>query len=134
MKIKHTESVKQFIKSYLQIQTKDGEVFYYIPYWFEMQDDGSFIGHRLDKLPKKLTKFIKDSGEFHKILFSKEDLISLVKGTSPNYNVMNNPIVRDYGRYSEQNGWRWDDMKLDECSKEFLYSLYQLCKNSWNKS
>lgn len=65
----------------------------------------------------------------------KDDLVSLVKGTSPWYSAMDQPLVQRYGSYSGPRGeeWAWHTWRLKECSEEELLELYQICKDSWKK-
>lgn len=62
----------------------------------------------------------------------KKDLISLVKGTDPNLNVMGDPKIRSRGSYGETHGrWDWNYRAFEGCSEQEIYEVYQLCKNSW---
>lgn len=64
------------------------------------------------------------------INLDKKDLVSLVKGTDPDYNVMDNMSVKPYGRYNGSYGtWTWED-SLHSLSEEKLYSIYVICKNN----
>lgn len=62
----------------------------------------------------------------------KTDLMNLVGGISPNYDVMGYPVVSDCGEYTELHGWTWSLYGLSERSEQELWDLYQLCKNSWD--
>lgn len=67
-----------------------------------------------------------------KLDLDKKDLISLAKGTSPNYSVMNNPLIKKHGSYNASYGdWNWDYTAFEECSEEQILEIYKLCKNSW---
>lgn len=61
----------------------------------------------------------------------KKDLIALVKGTAPNYKVME--YMNNIGRYlgGMNDRWVWDDSKLGNLSEKTLYKVYTICKNSW---
>lgn len=63
----------------------------------------------------------------------KKDLIALVKGTIPNYGIMQNTLVKSNGYYIGGLGdsWHWHQDKLNELSESELWELYQLCKNSF---
>lgn len=62
----------------------------------------------------------------------KQDLISLAKGTVPNYLVMSNPIIKKQGSFnSSQGDWNWNYIAFEECSEEEILSVYQVCKDSW---
>lgn len=66
------------------------------------------------------------------VTLDKIDLISLVKGTSPNYDVMNNPKIK--GSYSDQYGrWDWDQEYLETRTESELIQVYRICKHSWDK-
>lgn len=61
------------------------------------------------------------------------DLMSLVKGKTPNYSVMHNPLVEKHGYYTGgiKDEWTWNFCTLHDCSDESLYEIYLICKNSW---
>lgn len=63
----------------------------------------------------------------------KKDLINLVKGSSPNYEVMEHPLVEKSGRYTGGfvEKWDWREYRLKEMTEEELVELYNICKNSW---
>ena len=62
----------------------------------------------------------------------KEDLISLVKGKSPSYEIFGNSLVKSCGSYNGSHGtWSWSDHSLNELSEKELFELYCLCKQSW---
>ena len=68
------------------------------------------------------------------INLEKKDLINLVKGITPYYNVFNEPLVKQCGSYygGHDISWEWDYFKLKNLSEKALYDLYKICKNSWN--
>lgn len=67
-----------------------------------------------------------------KLDLDKADLISLVKGTDPNLNVMEHPKIRSRGGYREPEGrWDWDYNVFKDCAEEEIWAVYQICKNSW---
>lgn len=60
------------------------------------------------------------------------DLINLVNGSVPNYQIMNNQLISKNGWFSGSCGeWNWNS--LDDLTKDELIQIYQLCKNSWKK-
>lgn len=61
----------------------------------------------------------------------KVDLIALVCGTSPNYNLFENTTIKKCGYFMRDN-WYWYDHELEKLSEEELLTLYNLCKNSWS--
>ena len=63
----------------------------------------------------------------------RKDIINLLKGTKPYYDVMDK-IPKDLGSYvgGFVDDWHWN--YFDESvkySNEELYEFYLLCKNSW---
>ena len=68
-----------------------------------------------------------------KLELDRKDIITLLKGTCPNYNVMNK-IPEDLGHYvgGFVDNWKWNYFNEDvSYSDEYLYNLYVMCKNSW---
>ena len=64
-----------------------------------------------------------------KVELDKKDLINLVNGVSPGYDLFENPTVKRCGRYSGSYGtWDWISYELDKLSEEELLNLYKLCK------
>lgn len=60
----------------------------------------------------------------------KYDLICLIKGSTPNYNVMDK--LSKYGYFNNSYGeWKWHIFNLDNLTKQELYKIYNLCKESW---
>lgn len=64
---------------------------------------------------------------------TRVDLVALVKGTSPYYNVMEAPIVKRCGSYIGGHHDKWDwNYKFDTgLSEQQLWDLYILCRDSW---
>ena len=62
----------------------------------------------------------------------RKDIISLMKGISPNYDVMGE-IPKDLGYYSGgfSDQWKWNYFVPDKYSNKELFSIYLICKNSW---
>lgn len=70
-----------------------------------------------------------------KVDLDKKDIISLLRGSCPNYSVMNK-IPKDLGSYvgGFVDDWQWNFISEDTpYSEEYLYDLYLMCKNSWIK-
>jgi len=68
-----------------------------------------------------------------KVELDRKDIIALLKGTCPNYNVMDK-IPKDLGSYCGGfvDDWKWNYFIEDvSYSDEYLYNLYLMCKNSW---
>ena len=63
----------------------------------------------------------------------KDDLISLVKGVKPSWTLMETLENQNLGRYSDINGWHWDDSSLSALDEVALFTLYKNTKNSWNE-
>ncbi len=57
-------------------------------------------------------------------------LVSLVKGTSPHYDVFNHPLVKQGGSYigGFHDRWDWDTYALKRMTAQQLWELYQICK------
>lgn len=64
----------------------------------------------------------------------RKDIISLLKGTKPNYLVMDK-IPKQLGYYvgGFVEDWRWNNIDENNTTytDEYLYNLYLMCKNSW---
>lgn len=64
----------------------------------------------------------------------KNDLISIVMGTNPNFSVMGHNLIIGKGRFNgHSNTWSWYRSKLEELTEYQLWDVYQICKSSWNK-
>lgn len=70
-----------------------------------------------------------------KVELTKKDLVCLVKGTSPNYDVMNNETIKKCGRYvgGFHDKWDWEYGFGDDLTDQQLWDMYILCRNSWNR-
>lgn len=81
-----------------------------------------------------LRQIIKDK-EITKINVKKKDLINLIKGTSPSYELMNEPIVQRHGYFvgGFVDEWKWKD-SLENLTEQVLYELYLKCENSWKNN
>lgn len=67
-----------------------------------------------------------------KIELDRKALETLVKGSQPDYNEFENPLVKKAGHsYSDQYG-RTSWGSLENLTDEELYKLYEICKNSWS--
>lgn len=63
---------------------------------------------------------------------TKEDLVNLVNGCSPNYSVFENDEVKINGSYNgSYDTWSWNKGSLRDLEEEELLSLYRLCVDSW---
>jgi hypothetical protein len=67
-----------------------------------------------------------------KVELDRKDIISLLRGTTPPYSVMNK-IPKKLGSYigGFVDSWRWN--YIDEnvsYSDEYLFNLYLMCKNA----
>ncbi len=65
----------------------------------------------------------------------KQDLITLVKGSEPNYSAMDHYLVKASGQMMGAPGekWQWNEHVLENFSKNELLVVYQVCKESWRK-
>lgn len=63
----------------------------------------------------------------------KIDLKNLVKSVSPNYSVMEYPLIKKSGRYigGFHDKWDWEYGFEKNLSENELWEIYQLCKTSW---
>jgi len=66
-------------------------------------------------------------------ILDKEDLISLVKGNCPNFNLMDHFLIKHLGSYNDNRGWTWNENELKELTEIVLYDVYKRCKESWKK-
>lgn len=72
------------------------------------------------------------SGEVVKLYaLDKEDLIYLVKGNSPHFDIFDHELIKDKGIFSDQYGWNWYEYELKELQTHELYMIHKLCKDSW---
>lgn len=62
----------------------------------------------------------------------RKDIISLLKGTSPDFSVMH-LIPKDLGYYCGGfvDKWSWNYYVPDKYSDKELYDFYLICKKSW---
>lgn len=69
------------------------------------------------------------------VALNKKALVSLVNGTSPNYDIFDNPLVKKTGRYigGFHDKWDWDRTILESLTEEKLFELYTLCESSWKR-
>ncbi len=69
----------------------------------------------------------------YNIELSKEDLISMVQGTVPNYSLFDHPLIKTIGYYTGGfvDKWTWIGPALKQLSEESLMTVYKLCKESW---
>lgn len=66
------------------------------------------------------------------IELDRKEIISLLRGTTPAYSVMNK-IPKELGSYigGFVDSWQWNYINENvPYSDEYLYSLYLTCKNS----
>lgn len=62
----------------------------------------------------------------------KKAFINMVKGTSPNFTIFDDPMVSKCGSYNGSYGtWSWKDSELERLTEEELWSLYNLCVKSY---
>jgi len=67
-----------------------------------------------------------------KVELTKADLISLVKGTTPSYKAMQNPIVKANGSYTggHHDKWDWDFFFDKSLTEQQLWELYMICNGN----
>ncbi len=61
----------------------------------------------------------------------KRDLISLVKGITPSYEIMSHPLISAAGDMWGGQGEHWEWKDLDKFDESQLWECYNLCKQSW---
>ena len=67
------------------------------------------------------------------VQMDKEDILSLVMGTDPDYSKINDFEKRNLGRFSgSYDRWTWNNHSLDKLTETELYDLYRETKDSWN--
>lgn len=67
-----------------------------------------------------------------KIELSKEDLINMVNGVSPSYDLFEDKRVKGYGDYNGSYGtWSWRNHELRKLSLTQLFHLYELCRDCY---
>ena len=61
----------------------------------------------------------------------RDDLIALVRGTSPNYSIMDDDLIRFCGAMAgaPNENWQWGSLR--RMSDEKLWDIYCMCKQSW---
>ena len=63
------------------------------------------------------------------VYLNKNDLINLVKGTTPPLDSINDFKFTKYGQFlGSYDKWQWN--LPDSISKKELWKLYKLCRNS----
>jgi hypothetical protein len=70
-----------------------------------------------------------------KVELDKEGLISLVKGTMPNFSIMSDPLIKKNGSYRGGfvDGWEWNFNAFENSTEEEIYKAYLMIKNSWKE-
>jgi len=63
-----------------------------------------------------------------KVDLSKDELIKVVKGDSPSYELMEHPLVKSHGKYygGFNDYWEWDTYSLRKLTEEELCQIYKL--------
>lgn len=70
-----------------------------------------------------------------KLNLDRKDLISLAKGTNPNYRAMDIPLIKNHGNMGGPHGdqWSWNWNAFESESDEMIYEIYLICKDSWKE-
>lgn len=99
---------------------------------YEIVGKGLSFDELIDKR-EELNKLMKNKKDpLKSIALDKEDIISLVKGQSPNYSVMEHRLIKKHGNFDGSYGkWNWNSFSLEKCTEEELKEIYRLCKESW---
>jgi len=68
-----------------------------------------------------------------KVELDRDDLVSLVKGTYPSYEIMDSPLIRLSGKYvgGFHDKWVWNDKFSPVLTEDNLWEMYNICKDSW---
>ena len=56
IKIKLSKQVQDFLTQHTVVDEK----YFYIPFWYEKNEDGTYTPHNFENLPEELKKAIKD--------------------------------------------------------------------------
>ncbi len=68
------------------------------------------------------------------IKITKEDLINMVKGVRPSYDLFENEVVKRCGTYNGSYGsWSWNTYELEKLKVTDLYALYILCRDCYKQ-
>jgi len=70
----------------------------------------------------------KKDYDYLEVPLDKEDLISLVKGSSPSFKLMDE--LYSLGKYDDNRGYQWDKYALEKLTLPELLIIYTKCKNS----
>ena len=61
-----------------------------------------------------------------------EDLVNLVKGTSPSFDLFDNEVVKRCGFYNGSYGtWSWKIHAIESLDDKDIYALYVLCRDCY---
>lgn len=62
-----------------------------------------------------------------------KDLVCLVLGTEPYYDVMEHPSIKNTGKWvgGFVERWDWNQAVLNKLSDERLAEIFKICKQSW---
>jgi hypothetical protein len=63
----------------------------------------------------------------------RKGLETLVRGTSPHYNLFKDTIIKRMGDYygGFLDDWKWQYDFPPDITDEQLFEVYQKCRNSW---
>lgn len=59
---------------------------------------------------------------------AKTDLLAMIKGISPSWKAMSNPIIAYHGAYSDHYGYQWDMSKLSKLDIKKLVEIINYLK------
>lgn len=62
-----------------------------------------------------------------------KDLVCLIKGTAPYYNLFEHPAIKNTGKYigGFHDKWEWNEAVLNKLGEQRLVEIFTLCKQSW---
>ena len=62
----------------------------------------------------------------------QKDLINMIKGTSPYYDLINEWTLQNYGYYNgSHDDWHWNISELKKLNEEDLFTIYEQTVASW---
>jgi len=70
-----------------------------------------------------------------KVELDRDDLVNLVKGVYPSYEIMDIEVIKMNGRYvgGFHDKWVWNEKFDNHLTEIDLWDMYILCRDSWGK-
>lgn len=101
--------------------------------WFIMSGDYKWLKNNIkDDTAEEFNSFEISKWTYVNKELTRNDLISLIKGTSPPYSVFEHPIVKKNGSYvgGHVDKWTWNNQLGDNLTEGELWDLYKICRDS----